>query len=478
MRYSLPPVSIGGPWGRTGLMSSALSQNCESIRKEQLIPEEIRPPQADKTAASQALQKRMGDVRGRPLLYPMFPTGRGSGPFFETEDGAVKLDLICGIGVALFGYHHRELFQASVEGLGRAPFMHGTLMPGHDHLQLSEKLLAAANGDGLSHLSAAAKARMAGVWLTSCGTMANELALKILRQKHSPKFKLISFKNAFAGRSTAMQELTDEPKYREGQPTFGQFTHIPFFDERGSVEQNLKKTTDELSRILDQDEYAGFGFEPIQGEGGAFRKAPVEWWRPVLEFVKKRGLAVWMDEVQCFGRTGEYFAFQRLGLGEFVDVLSVAKPLQCGAVLWSKDYVPKPGLIAGTFSGSGAALAAGAKVIDLLRDGKYLGPSGKIVQLEKFIERDWEERRKRLGEKYNFGKLNICGGMIAVEILDGKAETIKNLLNIMFEKGVLAFSAGKDPVCLRFLPPMGVLAEAHWKTAMTVLEESLQGLKG
>ena len=230
-------------------------ETVENLRKAQLIEEKIKAANPEKIAHSKELQSRMGNVRGRPLLYSMFPSGRGSGPFFESEDGSVKMDLICGIGVALFGYHHPEIFRESLEGLSRAPFMHGTLMPGHDQLQLSEKVLAAANGDGLGHLSSEARAKMAGVWLTSCGTMANELALKILRQKHSPKFKLISFKGAFAGRSTAMQELTDEAKYREGQPTFDQFAHIPFFDDRGSVEQNVKKTLDELKRLLDQEFY-------------------------------------------------------------------------------------------------------------------------------------------------------------------------------------------------------------------------------
>jgi 4-aminobutyrate aminotransferase-like enzyme len=456
------------------MQSGPESQVLEVLKKETLIEEKVKSPDPERKTRASELQERMGKVRGRPLIYPMFPTGRGSGPFVELEDGSVKLDMITGIGVSLFGYHHPELVKASLQGLTRAPFMHGTLMPGQGALELSEKILAAANGEGLSHLSTSSKAKLAGVWLTTCGTMANELALKILRQKKSPKFKVLSFKNSFAGRSTTMQELTDEPKYREGQPLFNQFVHVPFFDSRGSVEQNVKKSLEEFRRIMDQEDFAGLVFEPIQGEGGAFRHAPREWWIPVLDFVKSRGLIVWFDEVQSFGRTGEFFAFQRLQLADYVDLLTAAKPLQCGAVLWKNELTPKAGLIAGTFSASSAGLAAGARVLDLLREGDFLGPQGKILKLEAFIKKDWEERRRRLGEKYALGALNIYGGMIAMEILDGKAESIKSLLNILFEKGLIGFSAGKDPVCLRFLPAMGVLTEKHWELAMAILEQGLE----
>ncbi len=456
-------------------MSSNLSsETFRSILNGQEITPEIRSPDPKRIPQSTKLQERMAAVRGRPLIYPMFPTGRANGPFVEMEDGSVKLDMITGIGTALFGHNHPQIMSASLEGWRNVPFMHGTLMPGHAHLELSEKIKAAANGEGLSHLEAPAHAQMSGVWLTTCGTMANELALKILRQKKSPKYKLISFKNAFAGRSTAMQELTDEPKYREGQPTFDQFAHISFFDSRGSVEQNIKKSLEELRRLLDTDDFAGMGFEPVQGEGGAFRQAPREWWIAILEFAKKQELAIWFDEVQSFGRTGEFFAYQRYSLGEFVDVLSVAKPLQCGAVLWTAEYAPKPGLVAGTFSGSGAGLAAGAKILDLLREENHLGPSGKIQNLENFIKQDWQKRRQGIGAKYNFGEMNILGGMIAFEILDGKAETIKNLLNRLFEKGLIGFSAGKEPVCLRFLPPMGIMEEKYWLLTMEILEKTLE----
>jgi 4-aminobutyrate aminotransferase-like enzyme len=444
-------------------------QGCEGIRDA----DPARVPE------SQEMIEKMGGLRGRPLLFPMMPTGRGSGPFIEMADGSVKLDMITGIGVSLFGHNHPSLILEAIRGAVYSPAMQGTLMPGKDYMRLSENLIKGARGEmeGQGHLSDEAKSRIAECWLTTCGSMANELAMKIVRQKKSPAFKGISLRNAFAGRSATMAELTDEPKYREGQPFFHQFDHIDFYSEERSLEENISHSKEQIETLMNNagEEYCVFVFEPVQGEGGAFRQAPRDWWVAVLDFVKEKGLAVWLDEVQTFGRTGELYAFQRLELGQYVDVVTVAKPIHSAAVLWTEEYRPKPGLIAGTFAGSSGALAIGAKSIEMLCEKGFLGPEGHIQSMERFIIKDWQQRcESEVGKRFSFGKMNIIGGMVAIELLDGTAEKIKSLLLKMFDQGVLAFSAGKSPVCLRFLPPMGVLKDEHWKTCMTILEKTLE----
>ncbi|NCN42596.1 aminotransferase class III-fold pyridoxal phosphate-dependent enzyme [bacterium] len=451
---------------------SAALQGCDGIRAAD----------PNKKMESDTAIHRMGEIRGRPLLFPMMPTGRASGPYIEMMDGSVKLDMITGIGVSLFGHNHPTLMLTALKKTLKAPTMQGTLMPGKEAMECSELLVRGARGElaGQKHLSDEAKSEVAQCWLTTCGSMANELALKICRQKKAPAYKAISFRNCFAGRSSTMGELTDEPKYRVGQPTFDQFSHVDFYDDQVTVDDNIATTKRQFDEILSKDAelYSTFVFEPVQGEGGAFRQAPREWWVAILEYAKSKGLAIWLDEVQTFGRTGELYAFQRLEIGKYVDVVTVAKPLHAAAVLWTDEYKPQPGLIAGTFAASGACLAMGAKTIEMLSEDGYLGPSGKIQELERFIIHDWNKRREIYGEKFGFGKMNIIGGMIAMEVLDGQAETIKSLLLKMFDAGVLGFSAGKAPVCLRFLPAVGVIKESHWLETMEVLEKVLLANEG
>ncbi len=433
----------------------------------------VRGPDPAKVEASNRAIAEMGELRGRPLIYPMMPSGKGSGPFLEMVDGSVKMDMICGIGVHLFGHGHPLLTLTALKAALKATHMQGTLMPGKEAADVLRLLLKHASD--VPHRGPAAQAKMASGWLSTCGTMANEIALKVIRQKKAPAYKLISFKGCFAGRSAAMQELTDEPKYREGQPTFDQFAHVDFFDSQKTLDENISRTRSQIDEILkrEPEKFCGFGFEPIQGEGGAFRSAPREWWVAILDHVRAQGLAIWFDEVQTFGRTGELFAYQRLELGEYVDVVSLAKPLQAAATLWTADYAPRAGLVAGTFSGNTVSLAIGTKILELLLEGDYLGPQGRIQRLEDFIRKDLAARRVRL-EKYGMGAANITGGMIAFPLLDGKADTIKAFLAKLFEKGLIAFSAGRDPVMLRFLPPMGVLTEKHWTTAMDIMEKCLE----
>lgn len=435
--------------------------------------DQIREPDPTKVDAAKAAIEELGKLRGRPLIYPMMPSGRGSGPYVELTDGSVKMDLICGIGVHLFGHGHPALMWEGARAALKATTMQGTLMPGEEYATILRLLIR--HTSRVEHLGPDSQSRVSAGWLSTCGTMANELALKILRQKKAPAYKLISFKNAFAGRSTAMQELTDEPKYREGQPTFDQFRHIDFYEPDLGVEESARRTIAAIDAILakEGDQVAGLGFEPVQGEGGGFRSAPREWWVKVLGHARSKNLAIWFDEVQTFGRTGELFAFQRLGLGEYVDLVTLAKPLQAAAVLWTPEYQPKAGLIAGTFGGGTVNLALGAEIVRRLVEGKYFGPEGKIQAFERFVVADWTERRARLDAKFGLGEIRAMGGMIAVKVLDGKAETIKKFLDRLFLNGVIAFSAGRDPVLVRFLPPMGVFEHDHWIEAMEIFERTL-----
>ena len=114
-----------------------------------------------------------------------------------------------------------------------------------------------------------------------------------------------------------------------------------------------------------------FGFEPIQGEGG-FNVAPYEYFAPMLDFCREKGIAVWADEVQTFCRTGEFFAYEKLGIGEFIDICTIAKTAQVATTLYTSEYNPKPGLIAGTFSGSSVALSAGCEVLSVLEEEGYV----------------------------------------------------------------------------------------------------------
>jgi len=420
----------------------------------------IKPAHPEHATQGKAEIEKAGKVRGRPLHYNYVGTGAGNGVYVELEDGSVKLDLINGIGIHLLGHGHPRVTAATIRGALSDIVNQGNLQPNREYSRFIEKITALAGK----------RSRLKYGWLSTCGTMANESALKICRQKKSPARMVVSFQNAFAGRSTMMAELTDNPAYRVGLPEYHEILRLPFYNKRDpqSAEKTLKALQDHVAKH--ENNICAFSFEPMLGEGG-YQAAPREFFVPLLEFCRSKGIPVWADEVQTFSRTGELFAFETLDIGQYVDVCTIAKTAQVGVTLYTEEFNPKPGLIAGTFSGASAALSAGMEIIDIITTGGYFGPNGRIQQ----IHQQFISKFNQLNETTCKNKLNDAGGMglmIAVTPLDGKKEQVDVLLKKLFDKGLIAFNCGKDPVRLRFLVP-ATIQDADIQTACKILESAI-----
>lgn len=400
--------------------------------------------------------------RGRELYYPYVASGVGSGPYVELIDGSVKLDMITAIGVNFFGHAHPELISEMIDALP-ADVMQGNLQPGNEARFLLEAILArVGNGCRLRH-----------GWLLCSGTMSNEIALKIIRQKKAPATKILAFRDCFAGRSTAMQEITDNPKYREGQPVYGEVEYLPFYDPKMGFEASMAETLGRMKEHLDRypDKFCALMMELVQGEGG-FNVAPREFYVRLFEEAHKRGLVVWVDEIQTFGRTGELFAYQKLGLNEYVDVVTIGKMLQACMVLYTAELNPKPGLVAGTFAGSTVALRAAKKVLELLdRDG-FLGKEGRIEKLAfHFLS-----KMQGLTEgscKGLIRDVRAFGGMLSFEVLGGTMDDVKAILFRLFDLGMIAFFCGHGPYRIRMLPPFGAMNEKDLDLVCELTEKAV-----
>ncbi len=423
----------------------------------------IKMPNAKFIDSSKRKLDQTGAVRGRPLYHNYMGTGAGRGPYVELEDGSIKLDLINGIGIHIMGHSNPRVMKAAVRGSLSDVIMQGNLQPNNEYLKLSERLIQIAGR----------KSKLKHAWFATCGTMANESALKIARQKNSPAKMVFAMKNAFAGRSTMMAELTDNTAYKQGLPDYNEVLRIPNHDKKDS------KSTEAALRVMKEHyakhdkNVATFCFEPMLGEGG-FQPVPREFYLPMLDFCKQNKIAIWADEVQTFARTGEFFAFETMDLGDFVDIVTIAKTVQLGATLYTEEYNPKPGLIAGTFSGSGSSMSAGLEILDILSEG-YLGPNGRILKIhKKFID-----GLNHLNQTTCKGLLQDAGGMglmIAFTPFDGKKEQVELFIKKLFKNGIIAFSCGKDPVRIRFLVP-AIIEDLDIQLAMDIIEKTvLEGL--
>lgn len=397
-------------------------------------------------------------TRGRPLMFPMLASGTGRGARVRLADGSEKLDFIGGIGVYAFGHSDRDLLEHAVIAAAADTVFQGHLLPGPEYLRLS-RLLVKHAGRRIRH-----------GWLALSGAMANENALKLIYQKHAPADRVVVFERAFHGRTSVMAELSDRPAFRDGQPLRGNVLHVPFYDP-GAPDSSVRSLNALDSHIRRHPgQIAGMCFELVQGEGG-LRTAPREFFAALMARCKKARIAVWIDEVQTFARTGELFAYRTLDLDEYVDVVTVGKVLQGSATLFTHRYNPRPGLIAGTYAGSTVGMAVGARIIERLESEGYLGDKGRVSVLARRIDARFASLQKRVPR--TIGERSGVGAMQAFSVFDGSPEATRKVLDACFEEGLILLTAGSNPTMLRMLPPVNVTDE-ELEAAFAVLEKALR----
>src|SRR5690606_41227238 len=159
------------------------------------------------------------------------------------------------------------------------------------------------------------------VFFCNSGAEAVEGAIKLTRRYHHvsgrpERYRLITFKGAFHGRTLATLAAAGNEKYLAGfGPQLPGFDVLPVGDI-AAVEAAIGPET------------AGILIEPVQGEGG-IRVIPVEFLRQLRELCDRHGLLLVFDEVQCgMGRTGRLFAHEWAGITP--DVMAIAKGIGGG----------------------------------------------------------------------------------------------------------------------------------------------------
>lgn len=417
---------------------------------------------ASRTLSPESYEKAVRELerlRGRPLFFPVLMAGPGRGARLRLADGRMLLDFVGGIGVYALGHSDRDLLETAAVAAAADTVFQGHLLPGVEALRLS-RLLARHAGPRLRH-----------VWLSVSGAMANENALKMILQKRAPADRMVVFERAFAGRTTTLAELTDKPGYREGLPLRGNVLHVPFYDSadpEGSTRRSLEALDAHLRRYPGQ--VAGMLFELVQGEGG-FHTAPRDFFEALMQRCRAADVAVWVDEVQTFARTGELFAYRTLGLEEHVDLVTVGKVLQGSAVLYRRAWNPKPGLVAGTYAGATVGMAVGARILERLEKEGFLGPEGRITVLGRRVEKRFESLEKRVGRAV--GPRSGLGAMQAFVPWEGDPETTRAVIQAAFEEGLLIYGAGERPMKVRLLLPVNTTDE-ELEAGFAILEKALR----
>lgn len=380
-------------------------------------------------------------------------------------DGKRYIDFVGGIGVLNLGHCHPAIVAAICEQAQRMTHYAFNAAPHVPYQQFIERLAAFIP---VSY-------PVSGM-LTNSGAEAAENALKVVRG-HTGKSAVIAFDGAFHGRTLATLNLNGKvaPYKQKVGVLPGPVFHLPYpsVDNGVTVAETLKAMERLFSVEIDIDEVACFIIEPVQGEGGFLALDP-EFARILRKLCDDKGIVLIIDEIQSgFGRTGERFAFSRLGIEPDLLLLgkSIAGGVPLGAVVGRKalmDTLPKGGL-GGTYSGNPLACAAGLATLDVMTDANLSAWSEQYsaILLARFEQ--WQAQKL----SPFLWRLTGVGAMRGIELLtlEGKPATAQmaQLLEAARERGLLLMPSGKSRHIVRLLAPLTIEA--------TVLNEGLDILQ-
>lgn len=417
----------------------------------------VKPPQNELKKNYDETVDAFHHIRGGNLYFPYLGSGWGKGPLVELLDGSIKYDMISGIGPHFWGHSYPPLIEVALQAALSDTIMQGNLQQNQDAFLLSQLLVETS---GLDHC-----------FLSSSGAMANENALKLAFQKKFPATRILAFEKCFMGRTLSLSQITDKPAYREGLPNPLHVDYIPFYQANNpeeSTRNSLKILQQHLARYPNQ--HAVMCFELVQGEGG-FNIGTTNFFVTLMKLLKEHNVAIFIDEVQTFGRTPQLFAFQFFQLEDYVDVVTIGKLSQVCATLFKNSLKPQSGLLSQTFTSSSVALQTSHWIITHLLSDHFYGPEGKLVKLYERFEEHFKRLEKKWPDRIH-GPYGI-GAMIIFTPFEGDHHRVTRFVQDLFHMGVISFVAGSHPTRVRFLIPAGVMKMEDVDEVMLIVEKTL-----
>ncbi|MFI5251788.1 MAG: aspartate aminotransferase family protein [Bacteroidota bacterium] len=369
---------------------------------------------------------------------------RGNDVYLFSKNGKRYLDMFAGLAVNALGYGNPAVLEAIRKQSEKYIHLSNYFLQ-EPQIKLAELLIKYS---GYSR-----------VFFSNSGTESIEGALKITRKwgKMNNKNEIVSFSNAFHGRTMGALSMMDREKYREG--------YEPLLENFRIVEFNNPKAL----RAAVSDKTAGVIIEFIQGEGGICVTS-TDLVEELCTLKEKYGFLLIADEIQSgLGRTGKFFGFQHYAIQP--DIITIAKPLggglPLGAILGNNTVgeVLQPGVHGTTFGGNPVACAAGIAVLeqimeqDMMKNASAMG-SLLISNLQK-LKNEFPSIIK---------EVRGYGCMVGMELTrDGE-----DIVSKMRDNYVLINCTNQN--VLRFLPPL-IIKKEHVEETVMKLKEILDAVK-
>jgi acetylornithine/N-succinyldiaminopimelate aminotransferase len=296
------------------------------------------------------------------------------------------------------------------------------------------------------------------VFFANSGAEANEGAIKLARKwgvlNKAGAHEIITFDNAFHGRTLTTMSASGKPQFRTlFEPK------VPGFP---------KATINDLESVirLISDRTVAVMIEPVQGEAGVIAASDY-FLNKLRELTRCEGLLLIVDEIQTgMGRTGRLWGHEHAGIEP--DIMTLGKMLGGGVPLAA--LVAKQGATCfahgdqgGTFNGNPLMTAVGGAVMDTILAPGFLdgvNTTGDYLQTG----------LASLSRRYHLGAVRGRGLLVALDLNQAVADEIVDRAR---DAGLLLNAP--RPQVLRFMPALNVSRE-EIDTMLTILAPIIDDL--
>ena len=440
------------------------------------IPQEIAPIATD----FRRIQSALPHPASIPLLEKMehyeARSMHGQPPViwhrahrYTVEDpyGNRWIDLSSGVLVANAG-HGRSWVRAAMADQLERGLHHCYCFPHEARAALSEKLVQVT------------PASMEKAFLLTTGSEAIECAIKISRrhgtsQGGSRKKRIISFQNAFHGRTLGSQMAGGIPALKawiqQEDPTFVQ---VPFPDGYQNEETRFESFLGALSeRSVTTDEIACVLLETYQGATASF--APVEFMQALRAWCTSHQIVLVLDEVQAgFGRCGKWFGFEHYGIEP--DLMCCGKGISSGmplsAVLGKAELMDQfgHGEMTSTHSGNPICCRAALAGIEIIEWENLVENSNQLGQIQQEFLQGLKDEAACIGVVHGKG---LVSGIRFVKpgTKEPDGELAHRITQRCYENGILTFApVGPGGGTIKINPPL-CIDQAALEEALGVFRE-------
>ncbi|MGQ9426569.1 aspartate aminotransferase family protein [Gilvimarinus sp. F26214L] len=389
------------------------------------------------------------------VMVPNYAPGaiipvRGQGSRVWDQQDREYVDFAGGIAVSCLGHCHPQLVGALTEQANKLWHL-SNVMTNEPALRLAKTLC---------DLTFAER-----VFFANSGGEANEAAFKLARRyswEHfgPEKHEIISFQNAFHGRTLFTVSVGGQAKYLEGfEPAPGGIHHARFND------------LDSVRALISKEKTCAVVVEPIQGESGVL-PADLEFLQGLRKLCDENDALLVFDEVQTgAGRTGHLYAYQMYDV--VPDILSTAKGIgggfPIGAMLTTANIAKSLGVgtHGSTYGGNALACAVAQQVVDIISQADVLNG---VKERSDILRKGMMD----IGERYGvFSEVRGAGLLLGCQLTEQWLGKARDFLKAGLDTGVMILAAGNDVVRLA---PSLIISEADLSEGMNRFEEAVKKL--